>query len=106
MSMAYVLEEFTSPQQQAEFAQLNLASPFTSGPAVVRAWLVDRERGLYFINLGGGGERAYSLVLADRNGVLLRAQGERRATGQFVPKGVDENWSISSASIPKDLASR
>src|SRR5688572_16295654 len=104
-SMSYILEKVVTPDQRAELARFDLASPFTSGPADVYEWLVDRDRGLYFINLGGGVDRDYFLVFADRTGSLLRAQGERRAKDAS-PGRVDEFWRLESISIPRALAAR
>jgi len=105
--MTYILETIVTPEQRAEVARLALASPFTAGPAVVKEWLVDRERGLYFINLGGGSlEMPYFLVLADRTGVLLMAEGERHTTGPVVPRGLEESWEIKGISIPRSFANR
>lgn len=104
--MAYVLEEITTPEQRAELAKYELQSPFTSGPADVSEWLVDRKRGLYLINLGGGIDKPYFLVFADRNAVLLQVEGWRRGSGLTVPKGVDETWTIESVPVQRYLAKR
>jgi hypothetical protein len=104
--MTFEMEAIENSAQQAEVAALGLNSPFTSGPASIRRWLVDRDRGLYFINLGGGGERPYFLVLADRNGVLLQAEAAEEADGDFAPNAATVSWSFNSIVIPKREAER
>lgn len=104
--MVFEMEQVQSAAQKAEAAAFGLESPFTSGPAEIRRWLVDRARGVYFINLGGGGERPYFLVLAGRNGVLLQAEALNKADGEFLPKGITVAWSFRSIVIPKREAER
>jgi hypothetical protein len=105
--MAFVIEKIESAKQRAEFESLRLISPITRQPAKLGRWVVDRERGLYFVNFGGGAaEMPYLLALAEQGSVVLQAEGREQSKGPIVPNGVDVSWNVQSITIAKSEASR
>jgi hypothetical protein len=52
--MGFVTEDINTPERIREFEEMKLISPVTGGPAERWRWMVDRERSLYFLPLGGG----------------------------------------------------
>jgi hypothetical protein len=103
--MAFVLETIDSIEQRAEIVALGLKSPFNSQPLeLCRRW-VDRARGLYFMNLGGGGsEKPWYLVLADRGGPVLEARGWEWASDPMLPETLEVKWNIESLAIAKRVS--
>jgi len=103
--MTFVTEKIGTDEQRAEFAGLGLISRITRRPAQLSEWVVDRERGLYFVNFGGGaGGAPYFLALADKDGLVLDAQAYEKSDGPYRPKGVEVEWTVESIAIPQRAA--
>lgn len=105
--MSFVVEEIKTAELIAEFESFGLKDPFNGQPAHPWRWVVDRERGWYFVHLGGGASEMPSfLVLFNRAGVVVDIQGQERAKGPRLPKSVEVWWTLEGIVIPKQHANR
>lgn len=105
--VSFVVEKVETPEQLAEFESFQLKDPFRHLPLRPSRWVVDRERGWYFINLGGGAsEMPWFLRLFNRAGLAVNIDGRCRAVGKMKPKSVEVWWHLESIEIPKEHASR
>ena len=75
--MTFLLEAVDTQARRTECASLGLISPPTMKPYHEDyKWVVDRERGLYFVNFGGGySEKPWSLALVVKGVVSLKPKG-------------------------------
>ena len=106
--MAFQIEAIDTPEKRAEFAAFNFTYPLSHTPLDARKWVVDRERGLYFVNRGGGSPREvpffFSLVTSE--GTRINCEGSMDAKGDIYPDGAVVTWNITLIQIPKDEAPR
>ena len=104
--MGFVNESVDSPQRVAELSDLGLVSPIDNRPPVPWRWAVDRERGHYFVSFGGGSfdvPLVFALVVP---GGTVWIEGRNEQHGNIFQRTVEIDWTISSVSIPRALASR
>lgn len=105
--MTFVREEIDTAERRQERDGLHLVSPVTRSSFDEPRWFVDRERGLYFVELGGGGpEIPFVFGLADKTGVLLEAQARAETVGEYHKKNIDLTWHLSRIKIRKEYAAR
>lgn len=103
--MTFSNEEITSPEAIREFDSLGIISPITGKSPERWKWTIDRERGIYFISLGGGfGEIPKVFVLVAK-GELIFLEGNSHTTGS-PGKGNEEIWwKIHDIKIPSLMLS-
>jgi hypothetical protein len=104
--MSFVTEGIDTPAQRAEFESLGLKNPFTQAPLRPWRWAVDRERGWYFVSLGGGGEIPWLLRLLNREGVDVVVHGRQRSAGDRLPHAIETWWKLETIRIPRQQAAR
>jgi hypothetical protein len=105
--MSFIAEKIQTPQQIAEFESFALKDPFRHEPLHPFTWAVDRERGWYFVNLGGGAsETPWFLRLFNREGLVVNMHGRQRASGPRQPHSVEVWWNFELIEIPKQHATR
>jgi hypothetical protein len=105
--VSFVAEKVETTDQLAEFESFQLKDPFRHLPLRPSRWAVDRVRGWYFVNLGGGAsEMPWFLRLFSRAGLVVNIHGRYRAVGEMKPKSVEVWWHLESIEIPKQHASR
>jgi hypothetical protein len=101
--MPFVFERLNTPERQAEFRDLKVISPLTrklADPELMSGWVVDRERGWYFMCLGGGAaEMPYFFVLADKDGAVLNAHGRVKHLKGPSAGTVDITWTIELLNV-------
>lgn len=105
--MAFQIEPIDTPERRAEFDAFKFTYPLSQTPLESRRWVVDRERGLFFVNRGGDAfELPYLLCLVTNEGARINCEGTMDAKGNAYPDGAVIKWIISSVQIPKELAGR
>lgn len=107
--MAFVVEKIVTREQRAEFGAFQVTYPDAPIPLEARSLVVDRDRDLYFIGLGGGVfERPFFFRLVSKNGITVscEARYEVRGKHEIYPDGLDIVWNVSLIQIPKVYATR
>lgn len=105
--MSFAVEKIETPAQVAEFESFALKDPFRHLPLRRSRWAVDRERGWYFVSLGGGAsEMPWFLRLFNREGLVVNIHGRQRAKGEMKPKTIEVWWHLERIEIPKQHATR
>lgn len=105
--MSFIAEKIETPEQRKEFESFALKDPFRHEPLMPFTWAVDRKRGWYFVNLGGGAsEMPWFLRLFNRNGLIVNMHGRQRASGARQPKSVEVWWNLERIEIPRQHATR
>jgi hypothetical protein len=105
--MSFSLEMVRTPEERAELDDLGLTSPITNKPVAVTRWVVDRERGMYLVSLGGGGnEIPWVLVLVVKGFGNVRAEGREHSSGEYRKNGVEISWELISVTMTEPMRSR
>lgn len=106
IAMSFLSEKIESVEERAEFDSFGFTIPGSTTPLFSERWTVDRDRGIYFVTLGGGGEIPLFLRLVEKGGVTINLQGHERAEGDMQPHTLEVFWKITKIAIPRQQASR
>jgi hypothetical protein len=105
--MSFAVENIETAAQVAEFESFALKDPFRHEPLRASPWAVDRQRGWYFVNLGGGAsEMPWFLRLFNREGLDVQIRGRQKAKGPRQPNSIEVWWALERIEIPKQHAAR
>lgn len=98
--MAFSVEKIETPEQRAEFNSFGFMRPGTKMPSEALTWIVDRFRGVFLVNLGGGSlERPYFFRLIAPNDIDVRFEGTLQTDGDIGAGGLEVWWRISEMRV-------
>jgi hypothetical protein len=106
ITVSFVSERIESAKQRAEFDSFGFTFLGSTMPLFSKRWTVDRNRNLYFVTLGGGGELPYLLRLVEKDSITINLEGSEEAKGGMQPHSLEVFWKITRIEIPAAHASR